>query len=124
MTTRLMLIYLINTLLQKLRAYLQLIQKMGMQHLLIIIHSTTYSVQSINQSLTSIKLNFVSTEGTEDITVSLKSKDSRGYDEILIKILKASIPCISSQLTYLCIRMLSSGMFPSRLKFSEIKPTF
>jgi len=39
-------------------------------------------------------LKFVSTKEIEDITNSLKSKDSHGYDEISIKILKASIPYI------------------------------
>ena len=35
-----------------------------------------------------------------------------------------SIQCISSPLTYICNKMLSSGTLPSRLKFSEVKPTF
>jgi hypothetical protein len=68
-------------------------------------------------------LKFLSSKETEDITYSSKSKDSHGY-EILIQILKASSLYISSPLTYLCKWMLSSGIFPSRLKFSEIKPLF
>jgi len=31
---------------------------------------------------------------------------------------------ISSPLTYICNRMLSSGIFPTRLKFAEVKPIF
>jgi hypothetical protein len=72
----------------------------------------------------SIKLEFVSTKEMEDITNSLTSKDSHGYEEISIKILKESILYISSPLTYLCNRMLSSGTFLSRLRISEIKPLF
>jgi len=34
--------------------------------------------------------------------LTLKSKYCHGYDEISIKILKPSIPYISSPLTYLC----------------------
>ena len=44
-----------------------------------------------------------------------------GYQQ---KILKLSIHYISSPLTYICNRMLSSGIFPARLKFSEVKPIF
>ena len=40
------------------------------------------------------------------------------------KILKLRIHYISSPLTYICNKMLSSGIFPTRLKFSEVKPIF
>jgi len=39
-----------------------------------------------------------------------------------MKILKVSTPFITSPLTYICNKSLSSGIFHSRLKFSEIKP--
>ena len=52
------------------------------------------------------------------------SKDINGYDEIPMKILKVSTPFIISPLTYLCNKSLSSGIFPSRLKFSERKPLY
>jgi hypothetical protein len=51
-------------------------------------------------------------------------KNSHGYDGISTKVLKSSIPYISSPLTYICNRMSSSGIFPTRLKFCEIKPIF
>jgi hypothetical protein len=50
----------------------------------------------------------------------LKSKKSCGYDEITTQILKISSPFIVSPLTYMCNRMLSTGIFPDRLKFSEL----
>ena len=83
-----------------------------------------YLFSAFNQSFPSIKLKFVSTKEIEDITKSLKSKDSHGYDEIQTKMLKASIPYISSPLTCLCNWLLPSGIFHSRLKFSEIKQLF
>jgi hypothetical protein len=49
-------------------------------------------------------------------------KYSYGYDEISTKILKLSIPYISSLFTYMCNRVISTGVFPTRLKFSEINP--
>ena len=47
-----------------------------------------------------------------------------GYDEIMTKILKISSLFIVSPLTYICNRMLLTGTFPDRLKFSEIKPIY
>jgi hypothetical protein len=60
-----------------------------------------YLFSVFNQSFPSVKFKFLSTKEIEDIINSLKSKDSHGYDEISIKILKASILYISSPLTYL-----------------------
>ena len=40
------------------------------------------------------------------------------------KILKTVSPFIVSPLTHICNRMLSTGSFPDRLKFSEIKPIY
>ena len=45
-------------------------------------------------------------------------------DETTTKILKISSPFIVSPLTYVCNRMLSTGTFLDRLKFSEIKPIY
>ena len=39
-----------------------------------------------------------------------------------MKILKVSTLFITSPLTHMCNKSLSSGIFPSQLKFSEIKP--
>ena len=60
----------------------------------------------------------------EKIIKELKSKKSCGYDEITARILKISIPFIVSPQTYICNRMLTTGTFPDRLKFSEIKPMY
>ena len=84
----------------------------------------SYLSRAFNQPFPTINFKCVSSTEIEDITKSLKIKISHVYDVISTKILKLSIYYISSPLTYICNRMLSSGIFPTRLKFSEIKPIF
>ena len=64
----------------------------------------------------------VTSKEIENVVKSLKPKGSHGYDEIPTKILKLSIPYILSPLTYLRNLMISTGTFPTPLKFAEIKP--
>jgi hypothetical protein len=71
-----------------------------------------------------INLTPVTTKGISDIFKSLKLKNSHGYDEIKVRILKISLPYIISALTYICNRSLSTGTFPTRLKYSQINPVF
>ena len=47
-----------------------------------------------------------------------------GYDEVSTRILKISAPYILSPLTYIFNKALTTGIFPDRLKFSEVKPLF
>jgi len=54
----------------------------------------------------------------------LKTKDSYGYDGISTRILKISAPYVVSPLTYITNKILSSGLFPDRLKYSEVKPLY
>jgi hypothetical protein len=56
------------------------------------------------------------------IIKSLKPKTSYSYDEILVEVLKFSSPFIISPLTYFSNKMLSTGIFPDRLKYAENKP--
>jgi hypothetical protein len=58
------------------------------------------------------------------IIKSLKNKISCGYDEIPLKILKISIPFIKSPLTYIINKSITNGIFPERLKYSQINPVF
>jgi Notch-like protein len=64
------------------------------------------------------------TKEIENIIQSLKSKNSCGYDEILVKIPKVSSPFITAPLNYICNRSILSGSFPTRLKYSVVKPLF
>jgi hypothetical protein len=71
-----------------------------------------------------IKFKCVSPKEIKDVVNSLKMKDSCGYDGISTKVLKQSIPYISSPLTRVCNLMISTGIFPTRLKFMEMKPLY
>ena len=84
----------------------------------------TYVGHLINHSQLLILNTYISSNEIEDITKSLKKKHSHGYDEISTTILKHSIYYISSPISYICNRILSSGIFPTRLKFAEITAIF
>jgi len=81
-----------------------------------------YSV--FKQSFTNTKMKNTTTYEIKKNIEELKSKKLCGYDEIMTKILKISSLFIVSPLTYICNRMLLTGTFPDRLKFSEIKPIY
>jgi hypothetical protein len=70
-----------------------------------------------------IKYQYTSTKEIEKIS-SLKSKNSHGYDEISVNVLKFSSPYISSPLCHICNKMFSTRIFPERLKYAVIKPIF
>ena len=71
-----------------------------------------------------MKLRNTTSHEINKIIHSLKSKNSHNYDEISSKILKASAPYILSPLTYIFNKVLSTGIFPDQLKFSEVKLLF
>ena len=85
-----------------------------------------YLHNAFRQPFPSVKLNFVSHKETVDDVSTLTTKASHGYDEISTKLIKQCISYISSPLTYIpvCNLMISSGVFPTRLKFAEIKPLY
>jgi len=83
-----------------------------------------YLYQVFTSQFPSIKITPVTSKEIREIIKSLKWKNSHGYDEISMKILKISLPFIVSPLTYICNRMLSTGIFPTRLKYSHINPVF
>lgn len=66
----------------------------------------------------------VTNKEVKNIVKSLKWKHSHGYDEISQYILKISLPFILETLTYMCNKVLNLGVFPSRLKYSQINPIF
>jgi hypothetical protein len=69
-------------------------------------------------------MNFKNTspKEIENIIKSLKTKESYGYDGITTRILKLSAPFISSPLSRIFNRSMLSGIFPTRLKYTTIKP--
>jgi hypothetical protein len=60
-----------------------------------------------------------STKEILNVIKSIKSKDSRGYDEISTKILKISSKYIVSPVTYICNKIILLGIFPDRLKSNQ-----
>jgi hypothetical protein len=86
--------------------------------------SISYLHQNFRQSYSVMKLSNTTTYETEKIIHSLKCENSYGYDEISTRILKASTPYVLSPLTYVFNKILSTGIFPDRLKFSEVKPLY
>jgi hypothetical protein len=66
----------------------------------------------------------VSPKEIDNDAKSLKAKESHGYDEIPTKVIKQNISYISSPLAHICNLILSSGTFPTRLKFAKIKPLY
>jgi len=69
-----------------------------------------------------LKYQYTSTKEIEKIITFLKSKNSHGYDDVSIHILKSSSPYIRSPLCHICNKMLSVGILPGRLKYAVVKP--
>jgi hypothetical protein len=81
-----------------------------------------YLRQNFKQPSSPIRLKNTTTHEIDKIIHSMKLKDSHGYDEISTRILKMSAPYILSPLHIFLIQ--STGIFPDRLKFSEVKPLY
>jgi len=84
--------------------------------------SIFYLHQNFSQPFPTMKLRHTTTYEIKKIIHSLNCKNSHGYDEILTRILKASAPYVLSPLTHIFNKILSTGIFPERLKFAEVKP--
>jgi len=84
----------------------------------------SYLHQNFRQSFSMMKLRNTTTYEIEKRIHSLKCKNSYGRDEISSRILKASTPYVSSPITYIFKKILSTGIFPDRLKFSEVMPLY
>ena len=88
------------------------------------ISHSSYLINNFNNAFPNIKWKHASTHEISKIIESLKSKNSYGYDEIPIKILKLSTPFIFSPLTFICNKSFSTGIFPERLKYAQIWPIY
>ena len=81
-----------------------------------------YLKQVFTRPFPRINLTLTRTKEITEIVKSLKSKNSHGYDEIPVKILKLSLPFIISPLIYICNKSLLKDVFPTQLKFSQTIP--
>ena len=84
-------------------------------------NSLSYLSRAFTQPFPNINPKCVSSKNRKHKKIT-QNKNSHGYDEISTKILR--IHYISYTLTYICNRILSSGIFPTRLRFSEVKHMF
>jgi hypothetical protein len=64
-------------------------------------HPLRYIHQVFIRPFPNIKLNPISTKEVGEINKSLKWKNSHGYDDVPIKIVKISLPFVRSPLTYI-----------------------
>jgi hypothetical protein len=83
-----------------------------------------YLYKAFNNPFPSISLTPTNRNEIRNTVKKLKSKNSSGYDEIPMKILKISTPYIISPLTYIINKTIFTGTFPSRLKYVQINPMF
>jgi hypothetical protein len=83
-----------------------------------------YLLKTFKNLFPNIKYNYTSKKETENFIKSWQPTSSYRYEEISVQTLKASSHLISSLLTYICNKSLSTGNFPSHLKYLVIKPLF
>jgi Notch-like protein len=83
-----------------------------------------YLFQAYKHPFPKNKINYSTTKKIKEIIKSLKTKNTYGYDEISVKVVKASSLFISASLNYICNKILSTGTFLASLKYSEIIPLF
>ena len=81
-------------------------------------------MHSFKNLLLNINLKSISTKEAENIIKSLRPKNSSGNNGISTTLLKISSPLMSSPLTQICNKSLSSGIFPDHMKYAVVKPLF
>lgn len=75
-------------------------------------------------SRTGFMFKTVSIEEVENVISSLKYKNSSGYDEIPIKVIKSAKGHLSRILCHLINSSFISGIFPKQLKISKVIPIY
>jgi Notch-like protein len=83
-----------------------------------------YLIDIFETTLLPINYGQVTTNETGNIIDKLRMTNSNGYGEIPIKVLKSCKHFIILPLTHIINRSLVTGIFPDRLKFSEIKAIY
>ena len=83
-----------------------------------------YLTNKFRRPFPKISRQYASTYEIEKIIKSLRTKITYGYDEISNRIIKLTAPFIIAPLTYMCISVLGTGVFPNRLKYAIVKPIF
>lgn len=88
-------------------------------------HSAEYYINKINKT-TMDSLYFMPVTENEVIEIVrlLKPKESFGWDEIPITLIKENISVLKKPLTHIINLSLSQGIFPDKFKIASIKPLF
>jgi hypothetical protein len=81
------------------------------------LQALNYLYSVFNKPFPQLNMAPVNAKEIKYIIRTLKWKSSYGYDEIPLKILKISTPYITSPLIYLCNKSMTTGIFPTRLKY-------
>jgi len=83
-----------------------------------------YLKQNYARPPPSLVIKTFSTKEITSIIKILKIKNSHEFDKISVKLLKASATYMCSPLTHIHNKSILSGIFPDRIKFSIVKPTY
>jgi Notch-like protein len=78
--------------------------------------------QMIKKIIHKLSINHPQPKKFKKIIKAFQTKESYGYDQISLRILKLSAPYTSTSLNYICNKIMHYGVFPERLKYSIIKP--
>ena len=82
----------------------------------------SYLSNSFRKPISKIRWQYASTYKIKKIIKSLKT--TCAYDGISNRIIKLRASFVISPLTYVCNAVLSTGVFPDRVKYAIFKPIF
>ena len=88
------------------------------------IHSSQDYLPQHNKPTSNFSFNPVNEECIAKFIVKLKNKSSFGYDSISNKLIKSAGHVLVKPLTVIVNQSLHTGVYPSQLKLSRIKPLF
>jgi hypothetical protein len=83
-----------------------------------------YFSNVFKQPFTNIQFKNTNITEIKTIIKSLTTKNCYGYNVLSNIILKISMPFITSPVTYICNKALTTGEFPTHLEYAEVKPLF
>jgi len=87
-------------------------------------NTINYLTNNFRRPFAKISWQYACTYEIEKIIKSLRTKNTCGYDKISNRIIKLTTPFIISPLIYIHNAVLSTGVFPDRIKHAVVKPIF
>ena len=87
-------------------------------------HSSFDYLPQDKKTTSSLVFNPVSEECIANVITKLKNKSSYGYDNISNKLIKSAKNVLIKPLTLIVNQCLHTGIYPSQLKLSRVKPLF